>query len=771
MGFFIIAVLSVFNLFNSEPFRLKKVHELNSIEQEFFSCRADLDGDGIDELIHVNSNVEKRGTYSVDLGNAEYKTIKQVNFETKIDGLGFLEDTVSCLDIDKDGIKEVLFSDKKNDSLFLMVINLNEGFKKIFLYDSLSFKHNWNHWITRAEQFKLLDENKVIFAARTNYDHRPRGLYCLNLSSEEIMWYFPTPGNPSNYEILDDGILIAVSSPANGCELRGEKDEDGWLYFINKEGQLLWKRNLGFGYNPAVHRVRGDTALLYYTHHWKEKYGKGAIALIDVSNGDFIKKKKLKGIDNVKDNFKITEESGKEIIHVLADPGIVMFDKNLKRIDEINTVKGVFFHVLKDFPEKGKVMYAVYTKERKLYFYNRKGDLLLTRSGSVRAHKKRCKDRNNRLLVIGFKESGIYDFVPYKISVAEILALFGITAGFFLIGYLAYRLILYIKLRNKLLSDASSYIFITDRRGNLTSFSPEIENNFKNEFTGKQSLQEIVEKTPFSELSHVADRVLRERIDVVDNINVNIEGEEKSFIVRVTSVDIFGKPILYLFLLSDITDVVRSEKFEALYSFARIITHNVKNPLSNLQMLFDRIRKITEKDKIGEYSRMGTDEIERIRQLTNTILKLTYGELKVKKSFEVGGLLERLIEQHYEGRKEKIELNLSKEDIIIKGDPDLFRMALLNVIDNSIEASMDGSRIKIETEKRDSIGTIKIIDKGKGISHRNLGKIFNPFFSTKKEGTGLGLYMTKEITESHDGEIEIESKPGRGTKVTMRFKL
>jgi signal transduction histidine kinase len=106
-------------------------------------------------------------------------------------------------------------------------------------------------------------------------------------------------------------------------------------------------------------------------------------------------------------------------------------------------------------------------------------------------------------------------------------------------------------------------------------------------------------------------------------------------------------------------------------------------------------------------------------------------------------------------------------------DPDLLQQALLNISLNAIKAMPEGGSFSIETRMEppegEGPGAIQIMfsDTGEGISPENLGRIFNPFFTTRQQGTGLGLSITQRIVEQHNGEISVMSTPGRGASFTI----
>jgi signal transduction histidine kinase len=104
-------------------------------------------------------------------------------------------------------------------------------------------------------------------------------------------------------------------------------------------------------------------------------------------------------------------------------------------------------------------------------------------------------------------------------------------------------------------------------------------------------------------------------------------------------------------------------------------------------------------------------------------------------------------------------------------DGDLFKQALLNLMLNAEQAMPEGGQITVQAHEEPGAICLSLIDTGKGIPQEVLGKIFQPFFSTRTGGHGLGLPTTRKIVEAHGGAIEVQSEIGRGTKFTIRLPI
>ena len=107
--------------------------------------------------------------------------------------------------------------------------------------------------------------------------------------------------------------------------------------------------------------------------------------------------------------------------------------------------------------------------------------------------------------------------------------------------------------------------------------------------------------------------------------------------------------------------------------------------------------------------------------------------------------------------------------MVIYCDREYTRICLVNLIINAVQAIHDEGRIDIECGREDSFSYISVADTGEGVEHEEIEKIFEPYYSTKKFGIGIGLAITKRFVEEHGGSIGIESERGKGTTIKIRI--
>jgi len=236
--------------------------------------------------------------------------------------------------------------------------------------------------------------------------------------------------------------------------------------------------------------------------------------------------------------------------------------------------------------------------------------------------------------------------------------------------------------------------------------------------------------------------------------------------------------------ISVLRDVTKLREFETereeagrlkfLGNLVANFAHEIKNPLNGLSIAAQRLIKEFPSDD-EEHLRLTATikkEIESLNKILNDFLSLARPRIKEKKEFDLSGLIQDALSLI---REEAISKNIILKENINKnikfiGDPDDFKRAMLNILLNALGAVADNTGI-IDVELRRSRGNIilKISDNGVGMDKEELDRIFTPYFTTKKGGTGLGLYIAQRILKEHQGQINVKSKKGKGT--TFRIVL
>lgn len=218
-----------------------------------------------------------------------------------------------------------------------------------------------------------------------------------------------------------------------------------------------------------------------------------------------------------------------------------------------------------------------------------------------------------------------------------------------------------------------------------------------------------------------------------------------------------------------------AEHLAAIGQLSRTIAHEIRNPLNFINLSIDHlIEKLKEKQDPNNYTKLLENmkqEIYRVNNLITEYLEYTRPLKLNKKPASIVEIIDDVL-SIVEATAEKENINIYKDytiDFTLEIDVDLIKSCLLNIITNAIYA-MKNSEVKtlfIKTELIEDNMVIKISDTGSGVPEELIDKIFEPFFSTKKEGLGLGLPLAKKVIEEHGGKIEFSSRIGQGSEVKI----
>jgi signal transduction histidine kinase len=211
------------------------------------------------------------------------------------------------------------------------------------------------------------------------------------------------------------------------------------------------------------------------------------------------------------------------------------------------------------------------------------------------------------------------------------------------------------------------------------------------------------------------------------------------------------------------------ERYREISAFTSGIAHEIKNPLNSLALLFELFEKKVPQEFHQEIS-LGNKEVRSISRIIDQFSAALKPLNLKKEKFSLKSLIGDIITSLEKERgSAHVKIQYSEERrVILNADKGLLSQVFLNILRNSLEATEEGDIVVQAKEHRSKI-FITIRDTGKGLSEEEREHIFDPFFSRKKEGMGIGLYLTEKIIEAHDGKIECESRLGKGTAFSIQL--
>jgi signal transduction histidine kinase len=246
-----------------------------------------------------------------------------------------------------------------------------------------------------------------------------------------------------------------------------------------------------------------------------------------------------------------------------------------------------------------------------------------------------------------------------------------------------------------------------------------------------------------------------------------------------------AEPVGHAIILRDITEsrrstekTIESERFNALTLLAAGVAHEIGNPLNSLhihlQLMERKVRKLDGKVKreLEEAIAISRAEITRLDSIVTQFLQAIRPSKPILRHENVNAIVEealRFFGPEIEDRDIVVEAELRPDLPLLEFDRDQMKQAFYNVIKNSFEAMKRRGILRIRTDMDESHVRVSFIDTGGGMSAETLSHVFEPYYTTKERGTGLGLLIVRRIVREHGGELAIESTERKGLTLTIRL--
>jgi two-component system phosphate regulon sensor histidine kinase PhoR len=244
-----------------------------------------------------------------------------------------------------------------------------------------------------------------------------------------------------------------------------------------------------------------------------------------------------------------------------------------------------------------------------------------------------------------------------------------------------------------------------------------------------------------------------------------------------------GDGIRAVFVFHDITELKRLERVRE--DFVANVSHELRTPLTSIKGFVEALQDgaIENPEQSPRFLSIILHHVERMNKLISDLLQLSEIESKEfepkAEPFSVKEVVEEVadsLRSFADQKEQSLKIELESEDLMAVGDRYRITQALTNLLDNAIKHTPEKGSVIIEARKKEGLVEMSVSDNGMGIAQKDLPRIFERFYTVDKGrsrelgGTGLGLSIVRHIIEAHEGEIQVESEPGKGSRFSFTLK-
>lgn len=219
-------------------------------------------------------------------------------------------------------------------------------------------------------------------------------------------------------------------------------------------------------------------------------------------------------------------------------------------------------------------------------------------------------------------------------------------------------------------------------------------------------------------------------------------------------------------------ELARVRRLAEIGQMTAAIAHELRNPLTSIRGAAQMMRHETSVARAREWAAVVEEEVDGLDRLCQQFLDFARPVEVVLEPTDLNDLVERALrlDRHlFQRANVQVNFKAGRRKPIIQGDPVRLTQALRNLFRNAVEAMPDGGVLTLKTAKSARTVRLSLRDTGVGMTEEQLSNLFTPFYTTKPQGTGLGLCNVRKVLEAHDATVRVRSKPGKGSEFQLVF--
>ncbi|MEE4241441.1 MAG: ATP-binding protein [Desulfopila sp.] len=333
-----------------------------------------------------------------------------------------------------------------------------------------------------------------------------------------------------------------------------------------------------------------------------------------------------------------------------------------------------------------------------------------------------------------------------------------------------------------ILQNVSAGVISLDEEGRITTinrFAENLLNIDKNYYINKRFQDTLQDQHAAIIRGFLEKLQISKKSTIEEHLRINVLRKTYSLLINFTRLeDDENTPIGYVLMFDDLTKIEKMQRMAAWREVARRIAHEIKNPLTPIQLSAQRLRRrypdiLEDGDKIfDQCTATIINQVDELKRLVSEFSQFARMP-KIQKS---QGNLEKLINETlflYKEAHKHIHFHCHAKTALplFSFDPEQIKRCVINLLDNAVAVVSEGGNIDIELIHDEESVFIRVCDDGPGTTPEDKGRLFEPYFSTKKSGTGLGLAIVSTIVADHGGYIRVMDNQPRGSIFTIELPL